>query len=47
MFLISSILSVIVFFLMQDKYDVQEKKLLKKVEKEQKKAAKLAQKEGR
>ena len=47
MFLISSVLSVLVFFLMQDKYDAQEKKLLKKVEKERKKAERLAKKEGR
>jgi len=47
MFLISSVLSIFVFMIMQDKHDVKEQKLLKKVAKEQKKAAKLAQSEGR
>lgn len=47
MFLISSVLSVMVFFIMQDRYDMKEKKLLKKVEKEKKKAAKLEKKNGR
>ena len=42
MFLISSVLSVFVFIIMQDKHDVKEQKLLKKVAKEQKKAARKA-----
>ena len=42
MFLISSVLSVFVFIIMQDKHDVKEQKLLKKVAKEQKKVARKA-----
>ena len=46
MFILISILSAIVFFLMQDKSEVAEKKELKRVEKELKAKAKLAKKGG-
>ncbi len=47
LFIACSVLSAIVFMLMQDKHDAKEARLLKKVAKEEKKAAKLAAKEGR
>lgn len=46
MFVIIAILSAVIFYLMRDKYDVAEAKLLKKVAKENKKAMRAAKKGG-
>lgn len=46
MFIIIGILSAIIFYLMQDKYEVAEKKKLKKIEREQRKAMRAAKKGG-
>ena len=47
LFIACSVLSAIVFMMMQDKHDVKEARMLKKIAREEKKAAKLAAKEGR
>ena len=47
LFIACSVLSAIVFAMMQDKHDVREARMLKKIAREEKKAAKLAAKEGR